>query len=113
MSAFGMLSSAQSFETVRARLQPLAGRTVEAVHAVLGTLAAEASQPLLAAGVPAGSIRIERRVDMRYMGQGHDLEVRLPDEADPKDVPALLTEKFAEGGRTPKEANPKREGGRE
>jgi N-methylhydantoinase A len=95
MSAFGMLSSAQSFETVRARLQPLASLGVEDVVAVLGTLAREASAPLLAAGVPAGSIRVERRVDMRYRGQGHDLEVRLPDDAPAEDVPGLLPGLFA------------------
>jgi len=94
MSAFGMLSSAQSFETVRARFQPLAGLSVEDVRALLDSLAAETSAPLLAAGVAPGSIRIERRVEMRYEGQGHDLEVALPDDATPEQVPGLLPALF-------------------
>ena len=50
---------------------------------------------LLAAGLTAGDIRLDRRVDMRYRGQGYELEVPLPD-APLADIHARLPELFAQ-----------------
>jgi N-methylhydantoinase A len=86
MSAFGMLCSAPSFETVRARPQALANLSVAQVASILEALEMEAAAPLRAAGVPDDAIRIERRLDMRYRGQGHDLEVLLPSQVQGADA---------------------------
>ena len=95
MSAFGMLSSAQSFETMRAFPRLLDQLTEDEIANVLGDLEADACAPLLAGGVPAERILRERRVDMRYLGQGHDLEVVLPADASPSQLHALLPELFS------------------
>jgi N-methylhydantoinase A len=96
MSAFGMLSSAQSFETMRAQPQALEQLTEDEVASVLTNLETDASASLLAAGVPPESIRRERRVDMRYHGQGYDIAVLLPENASPAELLRLLPQLFAE-----------------
>lgn len=95
MSAFGMLSGAPSFETMRAFPRRLDRLAEDEVAAVLGELEAEAAAPLLACGVPAARIICARRIDMRYLGQGHDIEVPLPAEASPSDLLRLLPGLFA------------------
>jgi N-methylhydantoinase A len=95
MSAFGMLSSAQSFETMRAFPRRLDDLTASEIATVLGDLEAEACASLLAGGVAASAIQRERRVDMRYFGQGHDIEVPLPADASADELLRVLPELFA------------------
>jgi N-methylhydantoinase A len=58
-------------------------------------LEAEATSYLLSAGVAKGDIRLKRRLDMRYQGQGHEIEVTLPDAADAGALFADLGELFS------------------
>lgn len=95
MSAFGMLSGAQSFETMRAFPRRLDHLAQDEIATVLGELEAEAAAPLLACGVLPSQIARERRVDMRYLGQGHDIEVPLPAYASPSELLHLLPGLFA------------------
>lgn len=78
MSAFGMLTGAPSFETIRVLRRPLAGLDGATLAALLAPAEAGAARHLRAAGIAPQAIRIERRLDMRYVGQGDDLEIALP-----------------------------------
>jgi N-methylhydantoinase A len=44
---------------------------------------------LCESGVAADAIRLRCRLDMRYVGQGHEVEVTLPEDAAELDMPAL------------------------
>lgn len=52
------------------------------VRDILGSLAAQGREVVLASGVAAQDIRIAYTVDMRHVGQGHEISVSLP-EGDP------------------------------
>jgi N-methylhydantoinase A len=96
LSAFGMLSGAQSFEVMRAFPRALASLTVDEFSRALEAVEEEASSFLLAGGVPSSSIRRERRVDMRYRGQGYDIEVPLPGDLTSEELLTALPDLFAD-----------------
>jgi N-methylhydantoinase A len=75
MSAFGMLSGAPSFETVRAFRRSLDAVEEGELKGLLAELDGEASAPL----GTSDNVRWHRRFDMRYRGQHYDIEVELPD----------------------------------
>ena len=81
MSALGLLESPLAFEVARSRRVHLADLDAERFGAFLAELEADASRVLTGSGVPRLEIRIVRRLDMRYQGQGHEIEVTLPDAA--------------------------------
>jgi N-methylhydantoinase A len=79
MSAFGLLMSPLSFETVRSSLVSVPQLNDKALSAQFRPLIEEASAFLHRAGVAPKDVTIRRRVDMRYKGQGYEIEVMLPD----------------------------------
>jgi len=80
MSAFGMLVGAMSFESLRFRRFDLVDLEIAGFEASMRPVEAEAVAFLREAGIDPGRITVERRLDMRYRGQGYDIEVALPDE---------------------------------
>ena len=78
MSAFGMLVSPLSFQIARSKRHLHDDLTADAFAGFFDGLVAEASEFLLRAGVPAVDIRVARRLDMRYQGQGYEIEVEMP-----------------------------------
>ncbi len=90
MSAFGMLSGAQSFETVRAFRRRLDAVEEGELQALLADLDAEAAAPLGS----GGATHWHRRFDMRYRGQHYDIEVELPEACE--DVREALRMRFIE-----------------
>ena len=95
MSAMGLLASPLSFEQARTRrafIEDIDGKTFEEI---LSPLIETAKQPLLAAGLDDGAIRASIRLDMRYFGQGHEIEVAVRG-ASPADTFASLPAVFAE-----------------
>jgi N-methylhydantoinase A len=86
MSAFGLLVSPLAFETARTRRIALAALTPTLLAEGFAPLIAQARGFLERAGVPAGAIAVRLKLDMRYVGQGHEIEVPLPDG---QDWPAL------------------------
>ncbi len=78
MSALGLLVSPLAFEVARARRGYLSDLEDTDIESTFAPLAAEASGILTEAGIAADDIRIVRRLDMRYQGQGHEIEVVLP-----------------------------------
>ncbi|WP_108659792.1 hydantoinase/oxoprolinase family protein [Acuticoccus kandeliae] len=79
MSAFGMLAGEVQFEVIRSESVRLDALEPDAFAARLAELADEASAYLRASGLSDEEIRVERRLDMRYSGQGYDIEIVLPD----------------------------------
>ena len=61
----------------------------EAINAVEGV------GQLVEAGVPTDAIEVERRLDMRFYGQGHEVEVRLPDRPAVAGLADLFHETYA------------------
>jgi N-methylhydantoinase A len=79
-SAIGFLRAPVSFQVVRSHRATLSGFDAGAVNALLDQCAASATDVVRRA-VPEGSLSIHRVVDVRYIGQGHELQLALPDGA--------------------------------
>jgi N-methylhydantoinase A len=94
MSAFGLLVSPLAFELARSEPCLIATLDGERFAAGFQVMEHEASELLLQAGVGAAEIRLRRRLDMRYQGQGYEVEVDLPDGAALADLFARLPELF-------------------
>jgi N-methylhydantoinase A len=78
MSAFGLLTSPLGFELVQSHRVAVDDLTPTTFCEQLERLAAEASSYLAMAGVPVDCMRTYYRLDMRYVGQGYEIEVPLP-----------------------------------
>ena len=88
-SAVGFLYAPISFEIVRSRYTLLASIDLEALNALFAEMAAEALA-VVRQGAPSAAIASSRSAFMRYTGQGHEIEIPLPDhDLTPKDLPAL------------------------
>ncbi len=88
-SAVGFLSAPVSYEIVRSLYMLLDGFDVEAVNGLFERMIGEASG-VVSAGTDDTGLIANRRAFMRYRGQGHEIEVALPDRALAiADLPAL------------------------
>jgi N-methylhydantoinase A len=94
MSALGLLISPLAFEMARSRRIHIADIDSADFAATFGALEAQAKSYLLSAGLAASDIRLTRRLDMRYQGQGHEIEVTLPHAANAGQLFAGLAELF-------------------
>ncbi|MFM9106218.1 MAG: hydantoinase/oxoprolinase family protein [Chloroflexota bacterium] len=79
MSAVGFLSAPLAFDFVRSFPGRLGALDWDRVNALFADMAAEGAQVLGASGVAAGEIAFRRIAEMRYVGQGHEIRVALPD----------------------------------
>lgn len=79
MSAFGLLASPNSFEIIRTEKIQLDKLNAKSMNERLQPLAGQASGFLLDAGIALNDITYRFRLDMRYLGQGHEIEVALPE----------------------------------
>jgi N-methylhydantoinase A len=98
-SAIGLLVSPLSFETLRSYRIKLSDITPDQFAAVFAPLAEQASAVLRHAGLAPEDIRLERRLDLRFAGQGHELTVTLPDGSD-ADVLAAVPDLFVQRYKT-------------
>jgi N-methylhydantoinase A len=94
MSALGLLISALAFEVARSRRIHVEDIDAADFEATFRALEADAKSVLLSAGMANRDIGIKRRLDMRYQGQGHEIEVTLPDTDAPGTLFAALGELF-------------------
>jgi len=78
MSALGLLVSPLAFEVARSRRIHVADIDGEEFAGTFAALEEEAAGYLKRAGVGDADIGIVRHLDMRYQGQGHEIEVTLP-----------------------------------
>jgi len=100
MSAVGLLVSPLSFDAVRSHRVMLDELQAETFAGHFRAPVEEAVGPLEAAGIARPLMRIERRLDMRYEGQGFEIEVPVPDEEHSAGslarLPALFGARYAE-----------------
>lgn len=79
-SAVGFLFAPVSYEIVRSHYARLDAFPFEAIHALLTELEAEARR-IVEAGAPGEPLTVRRMAFMRYRGQGHEIEIPIPDGA--------------------------------
>jgi N-methylhydantoinase A len=96
MSALGLLISPLAFEVARSRRVHVDDIDDADFAATFAALEADASDFLRRADVAERDIRIVRRLDMRYQGQGHEIEVTLPSSTAAQAAFAGLPELFAQ-----------------
>ncbi len=94
MSALGLLVSPLAFEVARSQRVHIADLDARSFAETFRALEADATAFLRQADVPAKDIRLVRRLDMRYQGQGHEIEVELPAAADPATLFGQLGELY-------------------
>jgi N-methylhydantoinase A len=81
MSAYGLLAAPLAFDFVRTAPQRLDAADWTQVNGLFGEMEAEGRRILRGAEVPDGSVRIHRTAEMHYTGQGHEVEVEVPQGA--------------------------------
>ncbi len=77
-SAVGFLFAPVSFEVIRSRYATLESLDIEGLNAFFAKMAQEA-ESVVRAGAPEGPLTSRRVAFMRYHGQGHEIEIELPD----------------------------------
>jgi N-methylhydantoinase A len=76
-SAIGFLRAPVSFQVVRSHRATLSAFDADVVNGLLDQCAATATDVVRRA-VPEGDLAVQRVVDVRYIGQGHELQLVLP-----------------------------------
>ncbi|MFF0106320.1 hydantoinase/oxoprolinase family protein [Streptomyces hirsutus] len=94
LSALGFLSAPMSIDIVRSRHAELGTVELSVLEEIFGEMEDEGTRVLSGSGVPAQDITHERTLDMRFVGQGSEIEVPVP--ALGSTWRADLTESFAE-----------------
>lgn len=93
-SAFGMLCAPVSFDLARSRPVPLFEAPWREIDAMLDGMSAECRQMVAWAGIPQTDIVTIRSADMRYRGQGHEIQVDLEGLAWPHPDPRQILARF-------------------
>lgn len=78
ISAFGFLVAAPTIDDVRGYASPLSRVDWSRVLALYGDMESRARKLLLKAGGADAHVAMTRSADMRYVGQGFEVEVELP-----------------------------------
>jgi N-methylhydantoinase A len=88
-SAVGFLFAPVSFEIIRSRYGTLEALDLDGLNTFFDAMASEA-ETVVRAGATTGRLTRRRHAFMRYHGQGHEIEIPLPDRALEKvDIPTL------------------------
>jgi N-methylhydantoinase A len=80
-STFGLLAAPLAFDFVRSAYSRLDQQDWRLANKLLDEMVEEGRQILQGSGLPAREIGYQRTADMRYVGQGHEVSVRLPNGA--------------------------------
>jgi len=78
MSALGFLTAPLAFDFVRTWRCTLGDADWARVNGLLREMEADGTALLTESGLAASDVEHERSADMRYVGQGHEVRVRLP-----------------------------------
>ncbi|HEX2226538.1 MAG TPA: hydantoinase/oxoprolinase family protein [Candidatus Binatia bacterium] len=78
-STFGLLAAPLAFDFVRSAYSRCDQMDWSLANGLLNEMAAEGSRVLESSGLAKRDIVYQRSADMRYVGQGHEVSVRLPD----------------------------------
>ena len=77
-STFGLLAAPLAFDFVRSAYSRLDQQDWRLANQLLDVMAEEGRTVLEKSGLSAKEIHYQRTADMRYVGQGHEVPVRLP-----------------------------------
>ena len=92
-STFGLLAAPLAFDFVRSAYSRLDQQNWDLANGLLDEMAEEGRKILEGSGLSAKEISYQRTADMRYVGQGHEVSVRLPNGVlDEQHVPQITTE---------------------
>jgi len=91
-SAMGLLVTPLAFDLARTMRTNLEELTPERFRAIYDQMVEEKIRLLEAAGIPSEEIKVFKSLDMRYRGQGFNIEVELPRDLDPN--PQQIRELF-------------------
>lgn len=94
MSALGLLVAPLSLEVARAHPTMLADLDAAGFARIMTDMMDEVRSELGQAGVPSAAVRLVGALDMRFQGQGYEIECPLPDLTDLDAVFAGLRERF-------------------
>jgi N-methylhydantoinase A len=78
MSAYGLLAAPLAFDFLRTGRQRLDGADWAAVNRLFAEMEDEGRALLARAGVAASKVTVSRIAEMRYLGQGHEVEAAVP-----------------------------------
>ena len=78
-STFGLLAAPLAFDFVRSAYSRLDGLQWGSVNGLLDEMARDGRAILEGSGLASADISYERSADMRFVGQGHEVSVPLPD----------------------------------
>lgn len=92
-SALGLLVAPPGFDFGHSLTGELQSLDWDEVDRLFVQMEDRGREMVLATGTPASSVRTERRAEMRYTGQFHDIEVPLPDRLHPG-VVSVIRERF-------------------
>ena len=95
-SSLGFLIAAPATDRAHSHVSRVESVSADAVNAFYDAMAGNATEALVEAGGDAGTIAVERRVEMRYVGQGFEIEVTVPDGVLGSDLGTVLHERFLE-----------------
>ncbi len=90
MSAWGLLAAPLAFDFVRTGRARLDAADWDALTRLFVEMEDEGRELLARAGVAAGDARVSRIAEMRYVGQGHEVEAPMPaGRLSPASLPAI------------------------
>ena len=95
MSSIGMLVAPKSFASVQSYISQLDSVDWDHVNGIFQTMESAAIELITAAGVEAADIKIERSADMRYVGQGFEIVVPVPNDKLGPDLLEALAAAFS------------------
>jgi N-methylhydantoinase A len=78
-STFGLLAAPLAFDFVRSAYSRLDDLDWQFANSLLNEMAEEGRKVLEGSGLSSRDISYQRTADMRYVGQGHEVSVSLPD----------------------------------
>ena len=95
-SSLGFLIAAPATDRAHSHVSRAESVSADTVNAFYAAMARGAIDALVEAGGDAATIAIERRVEMRYIGQGFEIEVPVPDGVLGSNLGAVLHQRFLE-----------------
>ena len=93
-SSLGFLIAAPATDRAHSHVSRVESVSADTVNAFYDAMAADATRALVEAGGDAATIAVERRVEMRYVGQGFEIEVAVPGGVLGPDLGVVLHERF-------------------
>ena len=78
-STFGLLSAPLAFDFVRSAYSRMDQLDWDLANRLLEEMSQEGRKVLESSGLTAEEVRYQRTADLRYIGQGHEVSVALPD----------------------------------